>query len=90
MAIDKSNNVGMVEALEDVDLRGEVIFEFLIELPQVDGLDGYVGSVFLSLGVVSISRISPDYSESHYRSSRCRLSLDIGCGDSPNGRPDRR
>lgn len=49
MAIDKSDDVGMVKALEDVDLRREVILEFLVQLSQVDRLDSDVGPVFLEL-----------------------------------------
>lgn len=40
MAIDECDNVGMVEALEDIDLGGKVVLEFLVELRQIDGLDG--------------------------------------------------
>ena len=40
MAIDECDDVGMVEALEDIDLGGKVVLEFLVELRQIDGLDG--------------------------------------------------
>lgn len=48
MAVDKCDNMRMVETLEDVDFGGKVILEFLIELRQVHRLDGNVGARFLS------------------------------------------
>lgn len=47
MAVDESNDVRMVKALEDLDLRGQVILQLLVELPEVDRFDGHVGAVFL-------------------------------------------
>lgn len=58
MAVDKSDNMGMVKALEDVDLRREVIFEFLVELSQVDRLDGYVGPMFRMYALIDGSKAS--------------------------------
>ena len=39
-AVDEGDDVGMLETLEDFDLGGQVVFELLVELAQVDGLDG--------------------------------------------------
>ena len=39
-AVDESYDVGMVEAFEDRDFRGQVLFELLVELAQVDRFDG--------------------------------------------------
>lgn len=32
MAVDERNDVRVMKALEDVDLKGEVLLEFLVEL----------------------------------------------------------
>lgn len=43
LAVDKGGNVRVVEALEDRDLRGQVVFEFLVELAHIDRLDCHEG-----------------------------------------------
>jgi hypothetical protein len=48
MAIDQSDDVRVMEAFENIDLRRQVIFELLIQFGQVDRLDGDVGAMFLS------------------------------------------
>lgn len=69
MTIDECDNVGMVEALEDIDLRGKVILELLVELRQIDGLDGDKSPGFLERRETPIS-INPDMnhpsSQIHY------------------------
>lgn len=39
MAVDKGDDVRMLEAFENVDFGGKVIFQLLIKLRQVDRLD---------------------------------------------------
>lgn len=48
MAVDERDDVGVVEAFENVDLRGQIVLELLVEFRQVDRLDGDVGAMFLS------------------------------------------
>lgn len=43
MAVDKGDNVWVLEALEDIDFGGKVVLQLLIELREVDGLDGDEG-----------------------------------------------
>ena len=38
-AIDEGDDVGMVEAFKDGNLRRQIVLELLVELSQVDGLD---------------------------------------------------
>lgn len=47
MAVEEGHNVRMMEALQNVDLGGKVVFQLFIELGQVDRLDGYVCPGFL-------------------------------------------
>lgn len=44
MAIDESDDMRMVQALENVNLRREIVFQLLVEFRQVDRLDGHIGS----------------------------------------------
>ena len=43
-AIDESDDMGMVEAFEDLDFAVEVVLELLIEFRQIDRFDSYKGS----------------------------------------------
>ena len=93
MAVDKSDNMGMVKALEDVDLRREVIFEFLVELSQVDRLDGYVGPMFLKFRRSSQRKELSSSVRSQQRMAECmplEIKESMSGGDSPNVRPGRR
>jgi hypothetical protein len=42
--VDKGNDVGMVEAFEDLDFGVKVLFQFLVELREIDGFDCYESS----------------------------------------------
>ena len=46
-AIDQGNDVGMMEALENVDLRVKVVFELLIESVDINRLDCYKAGFLL-------------------------------------------
>ncbi len=46
-AVDKSYDMRMVKALEYLDFAVEVFLELLVELREVDGLDGYECSAAL-------------------------------------------
>ena len=39
----EGDDVRMPERLEDVNLSVEILFELLVQLPEVDGFDGYCG-----------------------------------------------
>ena len=43
-AVDQGYDVGVVESFEDFNLAVEVVFEFAVELGEVDRLDRYEGS----------------------------------------------
>lgn len=43
MAVDQGHDMGVVKALQDIDLGRKVIFELFVELRQVHGLDSYIG-----------------------------------------------
>jgi len=43
-AIDESDDMGMVEAFEDLDFAVEVVLELLIEFRQIDRFDSYKSS----------------------------------------------
>jgi hypothetical protein len=47
LAINQRNNVWMVQAFEDSDLGGEVVFELFVELRKVDRLDCHEAFLFL-------------------------------------------
>lgn len=59
MAVDEGHDVRMMEALQNVDLGGKVVFQLLVELGQVDRLDGYVRAGFL-VGLKGRSASSSD------------------------------
>jgi hypothetical protein len=40
VAIDKGDDVGVMQAAQDRDLRNEVVFELFVQLGDVDGFDG--------------------------------------------------
>lgn len=40
MTVDERDDVGMVQASQDSDLGDQVVFEFLVELGDVDRFDG--------------------------------------------------
>jgi hypothetical protein len=42
--VNQGNDVGVVEALEDLDLAVEVVLELAVELREIDRLDGDEGS----------------------------------------------
>ena len=44
MAVDESDDMRMVEALEDMNLRVEILLQLPVELRQVDRLDGDIGA----------------------------------------------
>lgn len=46
-AVDQGNDVGMMEAFENVDLGVEVVFELLVESVDIDRLDGYESGFLL-------------------------------------------
>jgi len=77
----EGDDVGVPERLEDVDLAVEVFLEFLVELREVDRLDGY-GGVGRLFGVV-LSANSPISVLSH--------SLVIAnAGSRPKGKGERK
>jgi hypothetical protein len=43
MAVDQGDNVWMLETLENIDFGGKVVLQLLVELREVDGLDGDEG-----------------------------------------------
>jgi hypothetical protein len=47
LAIDQRDDVWMVQAFEDSDLGGEVVFELFVELRKVDRLDCHKAFLFL-------------------------------------------
>jgi hypothetical protein len=55
-AIDQGDNVWMVQALENGDLGGEVVFELFVELGKVDRLDCHE-SFLLLLALTYISNM---------------------------------
>ena len=57
LAINQRNNVWMVQAFEDSDLGGEVVFELFVELRKVDRLDCHEAFLFL-LVLAFISNMS--------------------------------
>ena len=54
-AINQCNDVWMVQAFEDSDLGGEVVFELFVELRKVDRLDCHEAFLFL-LVLASVSK----------------------------------
>ena len=56
LAVNQGNNVWMVQAFEDSDLGGEVVFELFVELGKVDRLDCHEAFLFL-LVLASISNM---------------------------------
>ena len=57
LAINQRNNVWMVQAFEDSDLGGEVVFELFVELRKVDRFDCHEAFLFL-LVLASISNMA--------------------------------
>ena len=47
LTIDQGDNMGMMKAFQDMDLRVQIFFELFIELIQIDGLDGNVARLLL-------------------------------------------
>ena len=45
--VDQGNDVGMMKALENVDLRVKVVFQLLIESVDINRLDGYKAGFLL-------------------------------------------
>jgi hypothetical protein len=56
LTIYQSDDVRMMKAFEDVDLGVEVLFQFFIELLEVDGLDGHESACFLRRSKRSATR----------------------------------
>lgn len=54
MAIDKCDNMWVMKTLKDIDFRGKVILQFLVELRQVHRLDGNESPRFLGIRAISI------------------------------------
>ena len=46
-AVDQGNDVGMMEAFENVDLGVEVVFELFIESVDINRLDSYKAGFLL-------------------------------------------
>lgn len=44
MAVDESDDMRMIEALENLDLRVEILLQLPVQLRQVDRLDGDIGA----------------------------------------------
>lgn len=44
MAVDKSDDMRMIEALENLNLRVEILLQLPVQLRQVDRLDGDIGA----------------------------------------------
>ena len=42
--VDEGNDMGMVKAFKDLDFGVEVLFQFLVELREIDRLDCYESS----------------------------------------------
>jgi hypothetical protein len=65
MAIDQRNDVWMVEAFEDMNLRRQVVLQLLIQLREVDRLYGDIRACFL---IDFPNRLARDADESrkHY------------------------
>lgn len=47
LAVDQRYDMGMMEALQDVDLGIEVLLQLLVELVHVDGFDCHIARAFL-------------------------------------------
>lgn len=47
LTIDQSHYMWMVESLEDMDFRVQVLFQLFVKLLHVDRLDGDVAGLFL-------------------------------------------
>ena len=50
-AVNQGNDMGVVEAFEDLDFAIEVIFELAVQLRKVDRLDCYESSGCLQAGL---------------------------------------
>jgi hypothetical protein len=58
MAVDQGNDVWVLEALENIDFGGKVVLQLLVELREVDGLDGDEGLGSLVNGGYSLAQTS--------------------------------
>lgn len=59
LAVNKRNDVWMMEPFQDVDLGVQVFFKFLVELLEVDRFDGYIAASLLFREIaVSIDSIA--------------------------------
>lgn len=55
LAVDQRYDMGMMEALQDVDLGIEVLLQLLVELVHVDGFDCHIARAFLQMEAESAS-----------------------------------
>jgi hypothetical protein len=59
LAVEEGDDVGVVQVAEDAHLGFEVVLQFLGELLDVDGLDGYDGAGFLLYIPYSLALVLP-------------------------------
>lgn len=56
ITVEEGDDVGMIEALEDLNLGRQVFLQFLVELRESDRFDGDVGAGLLAGSSASATR----------------------------------
>lgn len=80
LTVDQRHDVGMMEALQNLNLGVKVFFQLFVKLVHVDGFDGYVAGLLLPLAMTISKRIL----------TREAVRVSVQCGIAPRRLRDRR